>query len=556
MIEQLSKDDWIGQVKELRRLVETARSPVEAREVIRRIVEINRRYRIQTGIGLPRSPIEQARDLDPSYVVRPHLSYLDDRIAQAVRDVERGQNRMLATSMPPRSGKSTLTSLYAPLWMLRRHPEWEFVMTSHDGSLVTDWARQLRETIEDHDDLGIVLQPDGGAGGKWRTIERGGMYAVGVGGALTGRGARVMIIDDPVSDFEAAHSPRKREALWNWWLSVAQLRLEPPYLVLVTMTRWMDDDFIGRLLNSEYEGDPHDWEHIRLPAQAESGDQIGRSVGDPLLSPLIEETPEQALVRWTQMRRNVGEYTWAGMFQQRPAPAKGAIFDAGWWRFWTWDPEKATTDGRVVHLDPSAVAGAEWVDSWDLAFDSTGDYVVGQRWMKSRANRFLIAQVRERWGFTDTIRQMETWAGAEDLVRNPYGSHVHQRLIEKKANGAAAINVLHDKIPGLKPVNPTKSKEVRARAVTPEIESGNVYLPHPSDPGNEWVADLLNELQNFTGDNDAHDDQVDALTQALDFFRPTAAGGITSPATPLISARFSRPRSITEAARSDLSRRR
>lgn len=562
----LTKADWLEQVAYLRNLVDTAQSGTEAREVIKRIADLNRRFRIQTGLGLPRNPLEQAKELDPAYRERPHLTYLSDRIERAVQDVERGQNRFIATSMPPRAGKSTLTSLYSPLWMLRRHPEWEIVMTSYDGSLVTGWAREMRNFIEDRPDLGIILKPDGGAGGRWRTIENGGMYAVGVGGALTGRGARVMIIDDPVSDFVAAHSPRLRQNLWDWWLSVAQTRLEPPYLVLVTMTRWHEDDFVGRLFSDEYEGEPKHWERIVIPAIAEKDDIIGRQVDEPLLSPLIEEDLEQADRRWEQTKSNVGSYTWFGMYQQRPSPPKGAIFDAGWWRFWTWDPEKVQSDGRVVLLDPGSITGGEWIDSWDLNFDSGGDFVVAQRWVKVMANRFLLAQKRDRWSFTQSLREMKRWAGintddtepdlfdAYDLRENPWGDKVHLRLIEKKANGAAAINTLRDAIAGLKPVNPKTSKVLRARAITPEVESGNVYLPHPSDPGNEWVTDLLSELRNFP--NDAHDDQVDALTQALDHYRPMGRGGITSPAAPRQRQRFERPRSLTEAARSDLSRRR
>lgn len=562
----LTKAEWLEQVTHLRHLVDTAESGTEARAVMKRITEINRQFRIATGFGLPETPLQQAQQLDAGYVARPHLEYLSSRIAKAVSDVERGQNRFLATSMPPRAGKSTLTSLYSPLWILRRHPEWRIVMTSFDSGLVTGWARQQRNLIEDNPDLGIILQPDGGAGGRWSTVEKGGMYSVGVGGALTGRGARVLIIDDPVADFVAAHSPRLRQNLWDWWLSVAQTRLEPPYLVMVTMTRWHEDDFVGRLFNPEYEGEPKHWERIVIPAIAEKNDILGRDVDEPLLSPLVEEDAEAASRRWEQVKVNVGSYTWFGMYQQRPAPPKGAIFDAGWWRFWSWDPEKATEDGRVVHLDPGTVVGGEWVDSWDLNFDSGGDYVVGQRWLKQAANRYLLAQVRDRWAFTSTLRQMQRWSGVDptegndpffepySLNENPWGEHVHTRLIEKKANGAAALNVLHDKVSGLRPVNPRTSKEMRARAVTPEIESGNVYLPHPSDPGNEWVTDLLSELRNFP--HDAHDDQVDALTQALEYFRPSGRGGITNPASARSRQRYERPRSLTAAARSDLARRR
>ena len=479
---------------EFQRKASEAKTEREAREITRGIAQIVRKYRIKYGVGLPKNPVEQAKQLDAGYVSRPHIDYLSGRIANAVKDVENGQNRQVVISMPPRAGKSTLTSLYSPLWMLRMHPEWDIVMTSFDGGLSKGWARQIRHYIEDRPDMGIALQRDGGAGGRWTTQEGGGMYTVGIGGALTGRGAKVMIIDDPVSDFAAAHSPRIRENLWNWWLSVAQTRLEEPYLVIVVMTRWHEDDFIGRLLSREHEGNPDEWERIVLPAIADQDDDpLGREKGEPLMSPLLVETPEAAVARWDIRRQQVGSYTFEAMYQQHPSPAKGAIFDVGWWRYWTTDPNKVTEDGRVRFLDPSELTQGNWLDSWDMSFKggAGNDYVVGQRWVRHEANRFLIAQQRGRWSFTQTIDKMLRWAGTGDHALSPFGHLVHQRLVEAAANGHAVIDTLKEKIAGIKPITARTSKESRARAITPEIESGNVYLPHPSDPGNEWVSDLL-----------------------------------------------------------------
>lgn len=528
----------------------------EARAIISRIATITRQYRIAHNIGIPPRPDLQAMDIDPLYVSRPHLDHVSGRIAQAVRDVERGQNRRVAVSMPPRAGKSTLLSLYSPLWMLRRHPEWKIVMASHDGGLTADWARAQRTIIEQRPELGVALKPDGGAGARWSTVENGGMYATSTKGSLTGRGARVMIIDDPVKDFVDAHSINIRENLWNWWLSVAQTRLESPYLVLVVMTRWHEDDFVGRIFSDDYEGLSQDWERIVLPAFAEDDDVLGREPGQPLLSPLVDEDDEQATERWESVKRSVGTYTFAAMYQQRPAPAKGAIFDANWWRFWTTRPEKATDDGRVVYLDPiSDLSSGQWVDSWDCSFKggvhSASDYVVGQRWVRTQANRYLVHQVRRRMTFTQTLAQMEQWAEPDNPVVSPGGHLVHVRLIEDAANGPAIIDTMRDRIAGLKPIRPRSSKEARARAITPEVESGNVYLPHPGDPGNEWVTDLLSELRNFP--NDAHDDQVDTLTQALTHLRGPGKGIATVP-----GSRTTAPvrTSLRQVAASDRLRRR
>lgn len=483
---------------------------------------------------IPAGPLEQALELDAGIVERAHLRYISDRLAQAVEDVENGISRRIVVSMPPRMGKSTMCTQYLPLWTLRKHPEWAHVLVSHEASLATLFGRQVRRAVEQHPELGVAIAPDAGAVSEWETTAGGGVLSRSVGGSLTGRGARVIVLDDPVKDFATAHSLPARQAVWDWWRSVAQLRLEPPFLALCVMTRWHEDDFAGRLLSTEWEGDPADWEVIRFPAIAEEHDVLGRVEGEPLLSPLIDETVEEASARWAQIKVDVGTYIFAALHQQRPAPAEGAIFDVGWWRFWTSDPSKVTSDGRVVFLDPG-VCGGRWLDSWDFAFgkadgtvSASGSWVVGQRWVKVGPRRFLVAQVRERWDFTGMLKGMLRWCtGTPDPGMNPWGDLVHERLVEAKANGPAVIASVRDKVAGIKPITPRESKEARARAVTPEVESGDVFLPLPSDPGNEWVAGFLSEMRSFP--HDVADDQVDALTQALQILRDAGVGSITVP---------------------------
>lgn len=554
-----TKADALRTIERLRRMADAAASDDEAREITSRIAQVVRQYRVQHGIGLPSGPLEQAVELNPATVVRPHLEYLSNRIRQAVHDVERGKSRQVAISMPPRMGKSELLSVNTPIWILRRHPEWNIITSSHEGSLTASWAREVRRRIELNPSLGISLARDGGAASEWRTVEGGGLLARSVRSGITGRGARVFIIDDPIRDFVEAHSAAMRQHLWDWWLSVVLTRLEPPYLILLIMTRWHEDDIIGRVFSDEWEGDPRSWERISVPAIAEADDVLGRNPGEPLLSPIVpEETPEEAVKRWDEVRVAVGTYTFSSMYQQRPAPAKGAVFDSSWWRFWTMDESRCTDDGRVVYLDPSSLAGHTWCDSWDCSFKadnpSTGGWVVGQRWVRAGANRYLVAQQRGRWTFTQTLEAMGRWAATDDPARSPCGHLVHTRLIEDAANGAAIMDVLRDRIAGIKPVQATVSKVARARAVTPEIESGNVYLPHPADPGNDWVHDLLSELRNFP--NDAADDQVDALTQALAFLHTQGRGGITVPSHRTLRTRIPSGVNLAQAALSDMTKRR
>lgn len=478
---------------------------------------------------MPPTPLAQARVLDPGYRVRDHLDYLSDRLTAAIAKVEQGTSQYMVVSMPPREGKSQLTSVYLPAWILHKHPEWPIGLISHDPSLAVKWGREVRALLEEKASLlGVKLAKDAGAAGEWLTTEKGGVLSRSVGQSITGRGFKVLIVDDAVKDFADAHSPVKREALWDWWLHNASTRQDGPWLVVFIGTRWHEDDVIGRLLSDEYDGDPDQWENIQFPAIAEDADVLGRKPGEPLLSPLLDETQTEALKRWAQLKRSVGSYAWNALYQQHPSPAKGEIFNSDWWRFWTRNPANVTDDGKVVLLDEEALRRAMWLDSWDCAFKATtsSDYVVGGRWAQVAANRYLMHQERARLSFTKTLARMLVWSDKAN-PSTPYAELVHLRLVEDKANGTAVIDTLTDRVPGMVPVNPTESKEARARAVTPECEAGNVFLPYPQDPGHEWVTDLLSELREFP--HGRHDDQVDALTQALQRMRTPVQASVVVP---------------------------
>lgn len=481
----------------------------------------------------PNTPAEQAAELDPGYQIVPHIAYLSARLAAAIEDVENGISRKLLVSMPPRHGKTEITSIYLPLHLLRRNHRLKIGLISHSPNLSAVWGRRIRRLVERYGPkLGLSIAPDAGAVSEWETPEGGGVTSRSIGQALAGVGFNVLIVDDPTRDFAAAHSEAARKAVWEWWTANAITRLEPPSLVIVVQTRWHEDDLTGRLLSPHHEGDPADWEQIIIPAIAGKHDVLGREKGEPLLSPLIPgETKEQALARFKELKRNVGSYTWAALYQQSPAPAQGAIFNVGWWRYWTDDPGKATDDGKVVYLDPETLSSGRSITSWDATFKDTAasDYVVGQRWARIGANRFLLEQSRARRSFTATIAEMirfiEAGLGHENA---------HEHFVEDKANGPAIITTLQDKVAGIKPVNPQGSKEARARAVTPEIESGNVYIPLPPDKNDTshpfaWVHDFLAEARSFPSGE--HDDQVDSMTQALAALRTSGGAHISSPAT-------------------------
>lgn len=514
-----------------------------------------------SDVTLYPTPLDLAPVLVPDFRPRPHLTYLSERLSQALADVEAGRSRRLIVEMPPRMGKSLLATQITPAWILSRHPDWTVRLGSYSDTLANSWGKTVRDWVR-----GGLLGPQVALDAPmskvsgWHTTAGGTFFSASMGQTATGTGARVLVIDDPVKDSVEAHSPAARKRVWEWWTSVGLLRLEPPSLVIVIMTRWHEDDLVGRLLSEEYPGSPSAWEVIRFPAVAqEDHDALGREVGDPLLHPLVEESRGEALERWDETREAVGAYVWSAMYQQAPAPSQGSVFDMDTFRYWTTDPSVSTSsihdhDATTVLIADDDLTAASMLDSWDMAFKGTdqSDYVVGQRWARLGAYRLLVEQARGRWSFTETLAQVRAFASAS----SPYSRRVGARLVEEKANGAAIISSLNHEIAGFKPINPRAGKVERARAVTPEIESGHVLLPHPSMPGFAWVRDLVDELREF--DHGVHDDQVDALTQALAHMRdqgtasvalPAAASPSSSPLVPGGPSRVGRPRPAAPPSR-------
>jgi predicted phage terminase large subunit-like protein len=313
---------------------------------------------------------------------------------------------------------------------------------------------------------------------------RGVYRSAGVGGGITGMGGDFIIIDDPLKNREDASSPVIREKLREWFTSTLYTRLEKDGSILLTMTRWHEDDLAGRLLKLAAQDPAADqWEVLCFPAIAETArhPEDVREEGMPLW-------PEKySLERLDGIKAAIGSYDWNALYQQHPAPTEGGLFKREHWQYWRELPPNLT----------------DWVQSWDCTFKATGnsDYVVGQVWAKDGANRYLIDQVRRRMTFTETIQAIREMTKLYPKTR--------RKLIEDKANGSAVVDVLKKEITGLIAVEPHGGKEARAQAITAAVEAGNVFLPHRAS----WLGDFIEECAAFP--NGAHDDQVDAMTQTL-----------------------------------------
>ena len=424
-----------------------------------------------------------------------HLRLMSQKLATLMyRSRTQGIPGRLIVQMPPRHGKSSLISHWTLVWAFENWPDISIILCSYEADFAARWGRKVRDTIDQYGPkrggpLTVELDPSSTAASRWATTAGGEMVAVGAGGPITGRGAHLLIVDDPIKNGWEAHSEAYRERLWEWWTSTAYTRLEPGAVAVIVMTRWHTDDLVGRILR-EAEEDPNadQWEVLSLPAIAEPPpgqevDAVGRRAGEPLWP---ERFDEKELLK---IRRSIGEYNWSALYQQRPSPAEGGILKRSWWKFYKQPPD---------HFD-------EIIQSWDMTFKDTkgSDYVVGQVWGRKGANKYLLDQVRDRMDFPKTVeaflRLTEKWPQAA------------AKLVEDKANGPAVIATLQSRVPGIIPVQPQGSKEARVHAVTPDIEAGNVYLPEPSIA--PWVKDFIEECAAFP--NGAFDDQVDAMSQAL-----------------------------------------
>jgi predicted phage terminase large subunit-like protein len=386
-----------------------------------------------------------------------------------------------------------------PAYILGKYPDDSVISASYTADLAAMMNRDVQRII-DSDTYPLVFPETTLFHSNVRTISqdsylrnsdifeivghRGYYKSAGVGGAITGMGCKWGIIDDPIKNRAEAESETYRKALWEWYTSTFYTRLEKDARILITLTRWHEDDLAGRLLALAKDNPQADqWVVFSLPAIAEEK----RNPCDPRKPGEVLWPAKYPLGEVLKTKVNVGSYEWFALYQQRPSSPSGNILNRSWWKSYRQPPAKFD----II------------IQSWDCAFKDTSssDYVVGQIWGKIGADKYLLDQVRARMDFPTTLAAIRNLSAKWQMAL--------AKLVEDKANGTAVIATLKREIPGLIPVEPEGGKVVRARAVSPDIEAGNVYLPEGAD----WVSDFIEECAKFP--NGTFDDQVDAMTQAL-----------------------------------------
>jgi len=398
-----------------------------------------------------------------------------------VEAVTKGNGRLIV-SFPPRHGKSELIDHWVPVWYFEHWPGGNVILTSYEADFAATWGRKVRDTIQaNKDKLTVRITEDSASASRWNTIQGGGMVTAGAGGPITGRGGDLIIIDDPIKNWEEAQSETVRKNLIDWFYSTLYTRADPGATIIIIQTRWHILDLAGELLARN----PDQWHQIRFPALAEPGDLLGRQPGEALCP---ERFDEEELLK---IKETMGTMMFSALYQQNPAPPQGNVFHREWWKFYEEEPEFKAI-----------------LQSWDCGYEVREDssYSVCQTWGVAENGYYLLHQFRDRLEYPDLLRTVKRLADQFSPDRI---------LIEYQASGRSLVQDLYNNTRlAIKAVKTTReSKQLRAELVTPLVESGRVFLPLRAN----WISDFLYEVTVFPAGN--HSDQVDALSQALLFLK-------------------------------------
>lgn len=403
-------------------------------------------------------------------------------IASHLEAVERGDIDRLLITMAPRHGKSELASVQFPAWYLGRNPDNRVIATSYAAGLAYRFSRRARNVLI-QPAYPFAVRPAGDLANvqAWDVADRrGGYVSAGVGGAVTGLGAHLLVIDDPVKSAEEADSEAYRDRAWEWYQQTAYTRLEDGGAVVCIGTRWHQDDLIGRLLAAQETGGDR-WTVLHLPAL----DDDGRALWS-------EKYDVAALDR---IRAAIGSRAWEALYQGRPSPAEGGILKRHWWRYWV--PDSALWNFR------SSPATEFVIQGWDTAFKkgAENDY----------SACVTIAVRPDGYYVLDVWRDRVEYPSLKRAVAAQYQKwRPDEVLVEDKASGQSILQEMRtdSRLPVV-PFKSDKDKIARVNAITPTVESGNVVLP----VGASWEGDFVEECAGFP--NATHDDQVDAFAMPL-----------------------------------------
>ena len=434
--------------------------------------------------------MEFVKKVWPTFIGGRHHS----RMARAFERVARGELKRLIINMPPRHTKSEFASYLLPAWFLGNYPHKKVIQTSHTAELAGGFGRKVTNLVDQEAYRavfqGVELQADSKAAGRWATNAGGDYFAIGVGGAVTGKGADLLIIDDPHSEQEAALAeinPDIYDKTYEWYTSGPRQRLQPGGAIVIVMTRWSKRDLTGQVLKSAAQRGGDEWEVIEFPALLPSGNPLWPEFWSlKELAALKEELPNSK---------------WQAQYQQNPVSEASAIVKREWWQ--TWEGEDPPHCDFILQ-------------AWDTAFEKTtrADYSAVTTWGVfyhpddngvAQSNIILLNAFRDRMEFPrlkrEAVEQFKEWD--PDSI-----------IIEKKASGAPLIYEMRAMGIPVQEFTPSKGNDKisRLNAVSDLFASGRVWAPNT-----QWAEEVIDEVASFPAGE--HDDYVDSVSLALMRFR-------------------------------------
>lgn len=427
--------------------------------------------------------LDYCQFVDPAYITAPHINLM----AEKLEGVERGDIKKLMLFVPPRHGKSQLASIHFPAWAIGRNPDRRVIHAAYSAELSTSFSRQVRNEIEDQKYrcvFDVHMSDDSRDVSNWSIKgHRGGMIAAGVGGSITGYGADIFIIDDPVKNQQEAESEIFRDRVYEWYQSVARTRLEPNGAIILIMTRWHQKDLAGRILENE-----KDWNIVNLPAIAREDDPLGRAPGQALWPARYNE---QAL---SDIQHDVGTRSWTALYDGMPTDPASAIIKRDWIRWYEAMPPQCTRFGGID------TATSQKTSADNMAFID-------------------VAVCRERFLWVDdAFCEKTTVTAFAKHVSNMHRVKRYSMIKIEENNAGAAVKQRIDEVgreektfPPVIAEQTTTDKVVRVMEFQHLIENGTLRFRK----GSKRITELVEHLIAFDGKGGDTDDDVDALGFAI-----------------------------------------
>ena len=453
----------------------------------RRTLELLRTYDAQITQNLSKeSFLDFVKHVYPGYKVGPHHL----KLAQIFEDIANGKKKRVIVNIAPRHGKSELISYLAPAWFLGKFPQKKIIMSSHTADLAVQFGRRVRNLVgsENYRDIfpQVELQADSKSASRWGTNFNGEYFAIGVGGALAGRGADLFIIDDPHSEQEAKTGrPDVFLPAWEWFQSGPLQRLMPGGAIIVVMTRWSKLDLTGMIVNQmERNEDVDPWEVVEFPAIKDDGEALWPEFWD--VNELLAK------------KAAIDIRYWNAQYMQKPTSEEGALIKREWWKIW--DKESPPQcEFTIMSLDAAQEANtrADYnaLTTWGVFFnEETNNFAI-----------ILLNSIKKRMEFPDLKK----------LVFEEYKEWEPDAfMIEKKSNGAALYQEMRRMGIPVQAFDPGKGQDkiARVNAVSSLFEGGVVYAPD-----RRWAKEVIEECNDFPAGT--NDDLVDSTTLALLRFR-------------------------------------